>query len=226
MLPSTLRPAYSWIDPGLLAFSSARPSTQKKEEQTCSSLLHTCLASPQVTRSARARQRCGLDIGTASGVFQNQGGVARLRGGSSDERDRSRQPPEGNGQSTPTGGTPNVDTHFAQQRTPAGDRREGAVFGGVALVTERSTATGGSTGRRRYSVLPDGTLQVGPISSVSTHPIEVDLNFSNILSAHNSWCIICSSVFGEGRRAVGSAVSFLPFLTLSGSRLAEPCSAL
>lgn len=33
---------------------------------------------------------------------------------------------------------------------------------GVALVTERSTATGGSKNRVSYSVLADGTLQVGP----------------------------------------------------------------
>ena len=33
---------------------------------------------------------------------------------------------------------------------------------GVALVTERSTATGGSKSRVSYSVLADGTLQVGP----------------------------------------------------------------
>lgn len=176
MLASTPPPVYSWIAPGLLAFSSSRPSNAKKEGQSCcSSLLHTCLLSPQVTRCAYARERPGTVIGAASNVFQRPKGLGRLRGGSGDEGD-VQQKPEGDGQSTSTA-PPNVDTQGGkqgQQAPAAGFRSQqggptGGVFSGVALVTERSTATGGSTGRRCYSVLPDGTLRVGPHSSVSTH---------------------------------------------------------
>ena len=175
MLASTPPPVYSWIAPGLLAFSSGRPSNAKKEGQSCcSSLLHTCLLSPQVTRCAYARERPGTVIGAASNVFRRPKGLGCLRGGSGDEGD-VQQKPEGDGQSTST--APNVDTQAGkqgQQAPAAGFRSQqgaptGGVFSGVALVTERSTATGGSTGRRCYSVLPDGTLRVGPRSSVSTH---------------------------------------------------------
>lgn len=173
MLATTPPPAYSWIGTGLLAFSSARPSNAKKEEQTCCpSLLQTCLLSPQATRCAHARKRRGLAIGTASGVLQRKRGLGCLRGGSGDEGDSQQILPTANsvdaqvdkqGQHAPAAG------FRSQQGTSTGGEGGGGGFGGVDLVTERSTATGGSTGRRCYSVLPDGTLRVGPHSSVSTH---------------------------------------------------------
>lgn len=182
MLANTPHPSHRWIGPELLAFSVARPSNAKKEEQTCcSSLLHTCLLSPQVVRCAHARKRRDLVIGTtASGAVQSQRGLSCLRGGSGDERDS----PQGNGGGIPTakqaadtqvnkqGPQAPAAAFSSQQGASAGEKGGGGVFGGVALVTERSTATGGSTGRRCYSVLPDGRLQVGPHTSVSTHQLE------------------------------------------------------
>lgn len=182
MLASTTQPVYRWTGPEFLAFASARPPNAKQGDQTCcSSLLHTCLLSPQVTQCARApNKRFGLAIRTDNNASQGQGCVSCLRGGSGDERD-SPQLPESNGQNIPTA-MPSVNTPqqgqqqaaaaFRSQRgPPAGEHGGGKVFGGVALVTERSTATGGSTGRQCYSVLPDGTLRVGPHPSVSMSTI-------------------------------------------------------
>eukprot|EP00752_Nemacystus_decipiens_P014937 g13296.t2 len=130
-----------------------------------------------VTRCDHARTRRGIAIGSASGVFQRQVGLSCLRGGSGDEGD-SRQTAEGDGSVVlPTATNAQVDRQAqqtpaagfrSQERTSTGSDGGRAVFGGVDLVTERSTAAGGSSGSRYYSVLPDGTLRVRPHSQSPT----------------------------------------------------------
>lgn len=73
------------------------------------------------------------------------------------------------------------------------------MFGGVALVTERSTATGGSKGRVSYSVLADGTLQVGraqhqrkdSVSTAKSHTTRLSSRWS--MGQHASCCRVESS---------------------------------
>ena len=91
----------------------------------------------------------GIPSPTATG---REGGSSGGGGGGGD----TRQQLEGDGMSTA----------FQRSVEPAGDAAAAAAAPtasefGVALVTERSTATGGSKSRVSYSVLADGTLQVG-----------------------------------------------------------------
>lgn len=142
MLASTPPPAHSWISPGFLAFSSNRPSSGKDEPAcTCSSLLPPGCCRP--------RQRV-VAIPAASGAVQRKVGICCLRGGSGEAVYLSKTPAGGE---QADANTPMIPTATTNQG-----------FGGVALVTERSTATGGGRGRWFYSVLPDGTLQVGRLS--------------------------------------------------------------
>lgn len=55
---------------------------------------------------------------------------------------------------------PRLSDVFQRQRSPVSGASPSSTFG-VALVTERSTATGGGKGRVNYSVLADGSLQIG-----------------------------------------------------------------
>lgn len=128
------------------------------------------------------------DLATAGGtsLMYRRGSLACLRGGSSAEgepRPTSKSDDDGGEIPSPTatggeaesgGGGSGGDTRqlegvglspaFQRLAEPASE--ESAVSTqaefGVALVTERSTATGGSKNRVSYSVLANGTLQVGP----------------------------------------------------------------
>ncbi len=157
MLASTPHPVQSWISTGFLAFSSNRPSNAKEEPAACarSSPLH-------LGGCSRARQRRVAVVPAAGGAVQRKVGLCCLRGGSGE----AGYPPQ-----TPAGGEQgDADAPMI----PTATTKQG--FGGVALVTERSTATGGGRGRWFYSVLPDGTLQVGRLSVIYVCRKSLDRN--------------------------------------------------
>lgn len=95
--------------------------------------------------------------GGGSGIIPSPtatGSEGESGGGGSGGGDIPRQQLEGVG----------LSTAFQRPVEPAGEAAAAAGTAaefGVALVTERSTATGGSKSRVSYSVLADGTLQVG-----------------------------------------------------------------
>lgn len=185
MLSSTSPPVHSWISAGALAFSSPRLPNAGKDEPatstTCSSSLNsTPLLSPLLLpgcSGSRVRKRRDLTTTTltttAIGVFdRRQDGLSCLRGGSDSDSVKEDSPAKNPGTKNDNGGNQQGQQQPAQEQMQAAgiaetERGGGEVFGGVALVTERSTATGGRRDRRCYSVLPDGTLQVGRAQQVS-----------------------------------------------------------
>lgn len=185
MLSSAPQPAQSWISAGVLAFSSPRPRPNANKDEPASaacsgssSLVHsTPLLLPGYNSSSgRLRKRCDPATATTttptSVLHSRQGGLSCLRGGSdsggsggsgSMKKDSQKKTAAAAGSENDNGGNQQRQQRQQQQRTGIAGADGGGkgFFGGVALVTERSTATGGSTDRRCYSVLPDGTLQVG-----------------------------------------------------------------
>jgi len=149
MLSSTPHQVHGWISPGFLAFSSNRPFNPKEEPATCCPWLSLL----SIGCSSRARQHGVFAVPAASGAVQRKVGLCSLRGGSGETGPLPQSPP---------GGEPR---DFHSPTIPTATPEQG--FEGVALVTERSMATGGGRGQWFYRVLPDGTLQVGQ-SSVST----------------------------------------------------------
>ncbi|CAN0444232.1 unnamed protein product [Pylaiella littoralis] len=204
MLSTTPQPAHRWISAGALAFSSPRPPNSKDEPATCSSSLIQStpfLISPLLLpgcNGSRVRKRCDLTASTtitttATGLMRSrQGGLSCLRGGSDSGSVSGSVEEDSPKTTTAATGSKNDNDRQGQQQQQQQQQQEqeqaqtagiagtegggGRVFSGIALVTERSTATGGSTDRRCYSVLPDGTLEIGrahkgsPVSMPSPSP--------------------------------------------------------
>lgn len=89
------------------------------------------------------------DAPPTAAYLESGGSNSNGSGTSTDKGNDKRQQPSTSRQSPAAFQPPGVSS-----------TSRGEAFG-VALVTERSTATGGSRGRVSYSVLADGTLQIG-----------------------------------------------------------------
>ncbi|CAM9150081.1 unnamed protein product [Laminaria digitata] len=181
MLASTCRPGHGWMNTGAFAFSpppsfNAKDDPLRSTPSTCSSLLHSSTSSAnQNVRNFLMRPPCnGLrkrpydlataDRGGTSSTYR-PGGLSCLRGGSSAEggpHPASKSDEDGgvNGGGSGIIPSPTATGSEGESGEAAAAAGTAAEFG-VALVTERSTATGGSKSRVSYSVLADGTLQVG-----------------------------------------------------------------
>ncbi|CAM9973532.1 unnamed protein product, partial [Ectocarpus fasciculatus] len=173
MLVSMTQPVYNWLGTGVLAFSSPRRTLAAEGQSgtscptTCSSsLLRSCNLSPPLPAGYGRgfRKRCAIAAFTTAdemAMGPKKGSVFCLRGGSGAEGDALQVggQEENVKRETPTATSATVaDSEDGARR---GAEKGGAPFGGVALVTERSTATGGSRDRVSYSVLANGTLEVG-----------------------------------------------------------------
>lgn len=166
MLASARQPVHSWIGSGALAFSSPPRSLSAKDEparatcptaHACSSpLLQTPLPYLGTSPTRRRREIATIiSAASASGAARRKVGLSCLRGGSAGADGDAPQ-------AIPTATNPSLETEAdGERQVQYGGEGGPMVFGGVALVTERSTATGGSEGRVSYSVLADGTLEVG-----------------------------------------------------------------
>lgn len=190
MLASTCLPRRSWPNTGVPAFVPS-PSLHAQDEpprttlSTWSSILYASGTESQhvnLLRSSRKRPRELSTVvggGDASMTYRKIS-LSCLRGGSDsagDDAPNAQSDEEDTSSSSNTAGLPPTATHTTtssdqikrqQQQEevskPFQRQQQGthppAAFG-VSLVTERSTATGSSKGRVSYSVLADGTLQVG-----------------------------------------------------------------
>ncbi|CAB1114740.1 unnamed protein product [Ectocarpus sp. CCAP 1310/34] len=171
MLVSMTQPVYNWLGTGVLAFSSPRRTLAEGHSgtscpTTCSSMLRASNFSPSLPAgySRGVRKRCAIaafiTANEMTTMGHKKGGVFCLRGGS-DEGDTLQVGGEEENVKRETPTATRAKAADSEDEAWPGAQKEGAPFGGVALVTERSTATGGSKDRVSYSVLADGTLEVG-----------------------------------------------------------------
>ncbi|CAM9093329.1 unnamed protein product [Ectocarpus sp. 6 AP-2014] len=169
MLVSMTQPVYNWLGTGVLAFSSPRRTLAEGQSgtscpTTCSSKLRNFSPPLPAGYSRGVRKRCAIAAFTTANEMttmgHKQGGVFCLRGGS-DEGDALQVGGEEENVKRETPTATRASAADSEGEAWPGAEEEGAPFGGVALVTERSTATGGSKDRVSYSVLADGTLEVG-----------------------------------------------------------------
>lgn len=115
-----------------------------------------------------------------------KGGIFCLRGGS-DEGDALQVGGEEENVKRETPTATRASAADSEDEAWPGAEEEGAPFGGVALVTERSTATGGSKDRVSYSVLADGTLEVG-LAAERKEPVrKTGSRFTFSLTSTSTW---------------------------------------
>lgn len=185
MIATGYHPTPRLLDAGFLAFSPPRSFSTKDEplrasSSPCYSVIFAARAavdqrvqSDPTQQLAYNRQtdtcRCyrGKSM-SCSGLHQRRS-VSYLRGGGNDvdhePHTAANEAPNDTCNPTTVArcstdiNVPTKKYSLHEQRKETSSTAEGNAFG-VALVTERSTATGGSRGRVRYSVLDDGSLHV------------------------------------------------------------------
>lgn len=171
MLVSMTQPVCNWLGSGVLAFSSPRRTFTEGQSgtscpATCSSLLRSCTLSPPLPAgySRDFRKRCAIVAFTTANEItmrHKKGSIFCLRGGSGTAEDDLQVGREEEIVKRDDPTATRSSAADSEGEAWPGAEKEGAPFGGVALVTERSTATGGSKDKVSYSVLADGTLEVG-----------------------------------------------------------------
>lgn len=205
MITTGYHPPPSLLDAGFLAFYPPRSFSTKDEplrasSSPCYSAIFAARAAVDLhVRSDPTQQlaynrqtdtyRCYIGKNSnCSGLHQRRS-VSYLRGGGNDvdhePHAAAKEAPNDEKGDTCESTTvvrcstdikvPTKNSSLTEQRRETSSTAEGKAFG-VALVTERSTATGGSRGRVRYSVLDDGSLHVARFGKPSS--ALVSTNFS------------------------------------------------
>lgn len=190
MLATACPSGHGWLNTGIFAFLppsslNANDEPRRAALSTWCSVLYASSSADQhvsflrpSTTGCRKRPRDATATVNASTMHRQSGRLSGLRGGgvaddaahsasnNEDCNSNDTLPPTATPSSGPDSSkeTQQQPRHGSQvsgafQRQGTSPSASGAAFG-VALVTERSTATGGSKGRVSYSVLADGTLQV------------------------------------------------------------------